>query len=765
MKRVILIFSFLNLAIWTYGQQPMVKGRLFGPDSLSIPGVAVVMQTIDSVYLNAGVSNADGYFSIESSIRPYRLLIQHIAYKPLTIESSKDDVGAIRLEESVNELKGITVKATRPIMKVDKGKLAYDLGAISEGKLIDNAFDLVKELPSISSESGGISIIGNMGGTDILISGKKSNMSTDQTIEYLRTLPTSQVETIEVVYNPPASWHVKGSAINIVLKKENKYALQGQVQGRYTNQYANSYMAGGSLFLSLPNLSFDLIYNFNDNRNKYRNIQKSLHTLDSETYDIQTNMLTRGHHQYHNIYGSLKYDFTNKSNLDLSYVGRFAPDNDSRSTNLGNYFPDACSEENKDDNLHDISLTYTSKFGLKTGAEYTRFRNNGLQMMQYLEGTQITTDVRAYDMRQQINRANAFADMNHSLPKGWQLSYGAKYDYTHNKNTQIYDDRKNEGAGNYTNSSEMKEHVTNAYVGLGKSFLSGKLNVNASVTGEWYKINEYKKNVVLPNVSLSYMLSPKHSFQMGYRTFRVYPSYWARQEYTTYEDDYNVAEGNPELRPAKYSFINLMYILRSKYMFQVSYYKVDDFFTQQDYQSSQALQKIRKTVNLDFCSLFQLMAVIPVKIGEIWSVNLIGNLVNERYKADQWFDLSYDRNKWAGFFSANNSVTLLKKPMVTFNASIAYKTPYIQGIWDMDAIWNVNAGIKWEIIKNKAVLNFQCTDIFNTGYPMIKTRYANQHLDMDYTAYQRSFMVSFSYSFKGYKEKRTRQVDTSRYGM
>lgn len=144
----------------------------------------------------------------------------------------------------------VTVKATRPIVKAEEGKLSYDLNALKENKIIDNAFELVKELPGISARDNSLAIIGEMGGTDILIGGRKTNMPADQMMEYLRSLPSGQVEKIEVVYNPPASWHVKGSAINIILKKENKYSLQGQLQGRYTSQYANSYQAGSSLFFS-----------------------------------------------------------------------------------------------------------------------------------------------------------------------------------------------------------------------------------------------------------------------------------------------------------------------------------------------------------------------------------------------------------------------------------------------------------------------------------------------------------------------------------
>lgn len=764
MRKSMLLVILLHLVAYSYAQQSLVKGQILGSDSLSIPGVAVIMQTMDSVYINAGVSDMDGYFRIESSVRPYRLLIQHIAYKPLSIESSDNNVGTVFLEEMVNELAGIIVKAERPIMKVDNGKLSYDLKSITQNKIIDNAFDLVKELPSIISDGSSISIIGAMGGTDILISEKKSNMSFEQLLEYLRTLPADQVERIEIVYNPPPAWHVTGSAINVVLKKENKYNLQGQMQGRYTNQSANSYMLGGSLFLSSPNVSFDLIYNYNDARSKSRNLQYAIHTLDDQIYHIQTDLLDKNQENYHNLYTSLKYDFADKSNLDISYVGKFSPKDDKDATSINNYFSDANTQAKNNSYLHDISLTYTTSFGLKTGAEYTRFRSDGLQNMQYIR-KEMAVDAFVYDIGQRINRANIFADMTHTLPQDWKLSYGAKYAYTDNTNTQMYEDKENNGKDSYDQSSVTKEHIANVYVGLNKSFFNGKLNGNASLTGELYKINAYKKNTLLPYASLTYTPTTKHSVQLAYRMLYLYPSYWQRQEYAIQSDEYTIEIGNPMLRPSRYSIVNLLYVLNSKYMFQTSYYRINDYAIAQSYQSPDKLQLINKTVNTDFTSSLAFTLMVPVRFGEVLSTNLTASLSNDRFKSNDWFDLSYDRNKWAGLIVLNNTLTLLKAPLITLNVNASYKTPTIQGIWDLDEMWGIGAGVKWEIIKGKAILNFQCNDIFESSYPMIKARYEKQYLDMDYRYFRRNFMVSFSYSFKGYKEKRAKSVDTSRYGL
>lgn len=764
MKKFCIFLILLSTVITSYAQQNEVVGRILDTDSLSVPGVAVIMQTLDSTYVNGGMSDADGYFRIESRQRPYRLLIQHIAYKPFMLESDKNNVGTIVLEEEVNELAGITVRATRPIMKIDNGRLDYDLKAIIENKLIDNAFDLLKELPSISSSGNSIDIIGTVGSTDILLSGRKSNMSLDQMIAYLRSLPSDRIEKIEVVYNPPASWHIKGSAINIILKEENKYSLQGQIQGNYANQYRNSYGGGGSLFLSSPKMSLDVIYSFHDERTKEKSIQQTLHTLGSEAYDIHSDMLSKDRRQYHNLYSSLKYHFADDNILDLSYIGEYAPKDIDNTSSKSNYFSDSYSAQKGNDYLHDISLTYTAPFGLKTGAEYTRFKNDGFQSLQYIRESN-AIDALDYDMSQRIHRANFFADMGHDLPKGWSMTYGIKYDYTQNTNNQKYDDIEHNGAGSYNQSSETKEHITNIYFGLTKSFFENKLRASATLEGEFYKINDYKENSLLPRISLSYQINPKHYLSLAYNSFYVYPSYWDKQEYTIYENEYDVSTGNPNLLPQKFSFLNFMYILRNKYIFQILYQRVNDLIIDQSYQSQEELLNISQSINVDLHSNLLFIAVIPVTIAKIWNLNISGNIFRMQYKTDDWFGLSYNRHKWVGRISVNNTVVLLQKPMITLNVNGVYRSKTIQGVWDFGHVWGIDAGIKWEIIKDKAILNFQCEDMFNSIYPMIRSRYATQHLDLDSRFYQRCFTVSFSYKFKGYKERDTKSVNTSRFGI
>ena len=68
MKKLLTTLVSLCIVLAASAQQDVVSGRIMGSDSLSVPGVAVVMQTLDSTYINAEVSDADGYFRIRSSV-------------------------------------------------------------------------------------------------------------------------------------------------------------------------------------------------------------------------------------------------------------------------------------------------------------------------------------------------------------------------------------------------------------------------------------------------------------------------------------------------------------------------------------------------------------------------------------------------------------------------------------------------------------------------------------------------------------------------
>ena len=122
----------------TCGQ--IVRGRVVDQERQPVVGVAVVMLDTDSTYLAAAASDADGRFAIASEVRPYRLLFQHLAYEMQTLMSEHDEAGEVVLHEYTNALDAVVVEGEKPIVRVEEGRLAYDLEAVSKGKAVNNAY-------------------------------------------------------------------------------------------------------------------------------------------------------------------------------------------------------------------------------------------------------------------------------------------------------------------------------------------------------------------------------------------------------------------------------------------------------------------------------------------------------------------------------------------------------------------------------------------------------------------------------------------------
>ena len=78
--------------------------------------------------------------AIASEVRPYRLLFQHLAYEMQTLMSEHDEAGEVVLHEYTNALDAVVVEGEKPIVRVEEGRLAYDLEAVSKGKAVNNAY-------------------------------------------------------------------------------------------------------------------------------------------------------------------------------------------------------------------------------------------------------------------------------------------------------------------------------------------------------------------------------------------------------------------------------------------------------------------------------------------------------------------------------------------------------------------------------------------------------------------------------------------------
>ena len=756
-KIKVLTFFFLSFVCsqtTVYGQ--MISGKIIDAEQLPIDGATIILQAMDSTYIAASISNTDGIFVFNSQQEEYRLIIQHILYETKQMAGKGNDVGTIQLQPQDYALDEIIIKAERPFVKVKNGLLGYNLAVLTQNQLVNNAYEALTKIPGVQEDRGILTLAG-AGKLTVILNGKPTTMDAGQLETILRNTPVSRIEKAEVMYSAPPEYHVRGAAINMVLKHSNDYSFQGEISANYKNQYFNDGGMNGNFRLSTPKMAFDVMYGANNVKKMEYIDLDSKHTQKGELHNIIQNEQLRSKYWKHDLRAAFEYNFNNKNNINIAYTGSYTPDQYNNSRTSGNY---QTSNVDKyiDNQMRNITLQYHSGFGLDIGGDYTYYTSNNAQRLyaDYQDGSQSSFSMVG---GQKIDRYSIYADQKQSLSKGWNLGYGISYRFAKDLDFQTYD----KATGNIQTQntySNLREQTTSFYVSLSKNYTTGT-SLSVSATGEYYTIGNYHKWAVYPQASLTYFKTPKHVFQLSLSTDKTYPSYWDMQSSVSYLNGYTELWGTPNLKPMTNYNLNGSYIFLNKYILSLFFTHTSDYFTQAAYQSTDRLALIYKNTNWNYMQLWGANIIVPFKAGN-WldsRFSLVGMQMHQR--CDDFFDIPFNRRKWV--FSGTLDNTFKVNKNLSFELIGNVQTPVIQGTFDIESIFNLTAGLKWNFANDKLSLSARCNDIFDTGMPATKVRFKGQHLDMNSGFYSRSFTLHFSYCFGGYKKKEIKGIDTSRF--
>lgn len=754
MKIGIVILSLLCIGS-VHAQQ--ISGIITDQKEQPVAGAAVVMQTADSTYLSAAVSNADGTFTLHSRPETYRLIVHHLLYHTKEITAAGADTVVIRLALKDNALDEVVVKAERPFIKVENGRLGYNLSLLAQNKTVNNAYEALTKIPGVQQRQGALTLTG-AGKLTVMLNGKPTTMDAGQLETLLRNTPVNRVEKAEVMYSAPPEYHVRGAVVNVVLKRPNDYSFQGEVSADYIARYFNGGGVTGNFRFSTPKMAFDAMYGAADTKNMEYMDLYSRHTLQGRVYEIEQNEQLRSKFWNHNFRTSFEYNLNDKNSIAIAYTGNFSPDQFNNSRTRGNYQTGNI-DKRIDTRMHNLALQYHSGFGLEIGGDYTHYTsdNNQLFDAEFQEGGRSRFTIRG---GQRIERYSVYADQQHRLPKKWSLGYGASYRFAKDRDFQTYGEVTGNMQTQDTNS-KLEEQTAGFYVSLSKNYESGT-SLSVSATGEYYTIGDYHKWSVYPQASLTYLKTPKHMFQLSLSTDKTYPGYWDMQSSVSYLNGYTELWGTPGLRPMTTYNLNGSYILRQKYIFSLFFTHSSDYFIQTAYQSTDRLALIYKNTNWNYMQLWGANVILPFKAGKWLESRLTLTGMRMRQRCDDFFDIPFDRKKWVFGASSDNTFTATENLAFELNANL--QTPALQGTFDIGTFFDLTAGVKWTFAKDKMSLSARCSDLFNTAMPKLKVRFKGQYLDMNTPFYSRTVTLHFSYRFGGYKKKEIRNVDTSRFG-
>jgi len=785
MKRIIYFSGLLLVLFQSITKAQEIRGTVIDNDNLPIEGVAIVMQTIDSVYVDAIMSDSLGVFVLKQRAElPCRLLFQHLLYEPIAKEISSGEVGNIKLSSREYELGEVVVKGERPVVRVEGGTLSYDIPQLIKDKTATTAFEAIKELPGITGTNDEIGLIG-AGSLHIILNGQLTTMSLPQLIQLLKSMPASRVRKAEVMYNAPAKYNVKGALINVVLDTpaDQGNNFQGEAGTFYDQKH---YAVGGvhtNLLYSTPSFTLDFLVNGKAGRQYYGEDMTARHTLDNQLTEIgQTG---RSQSKGKEITGrlGLDYTFTNKDKLSATYYftgDRTKADRNSQTwfTPQGQPTSESESHSNSRDHstLHNVRLQYDGQQGLTAGGDYTRYNNPSDLYFNDKSDTGAKIDM-LNKTEQTVSRYSVFANQTHTLGN-WNLNYGVQGGLAQSDNhvEYLYDT----GNGYIPDQESLednkqKDYTAGLFAETSTSFGS-RFSASAALKVEYFRSDYTKKGIksnlwnqwaLFPTVSLSYTFSPYHVLQINVNSDKTYPTYMNLTPQRYPLNSYSEVVGNPELKPYRSYDMQLVYILRQKYMFMAFCNYDPDYFTQVPYQSDSELKNVFRFENFDYGIKTGLAAIIPFRISSFLNSRFTIQGVRMQEKSDDFHGMSFNRKGYFGVFMLNNTFNISSKPNIKLTVDGHYVTPgAIQGIYDLGYQYVVSAGVKWTFAKERAELTLNAHDIFRSSYPhTIEINEGNQWSRLKKVNDLQSVRISFTYKFGGFKAKNHDKVDTSRFGQ
>lgn len=194
-------------------------------DSLSGTAIAYVnvalLNSKDSSFAKATTTDESGRFVLANlPSGKYIFRATFVGYQahfqPVVIKNSHVSLGEIRMQPKALALKGVSVKADRPIYSVEGEKTVYN---VSEDPSIQTGTtaDALQNAPGVEVDIEGNVTLRGISSVEIWINDKPSKLTAENLKTYLEILPANALDRIETITNPSAKYATEAEAvINIV---------------------------------------------------------------------------------------------------------------------------------------------------------------------------------------------------------------------------------------------------------------------------------------------------------------------------------------------------------------------------------------------------------------------------------------------------------------------------------------------------------------------------------------------------------------------
>ena len=797
MKKLQFVLSFLFLitSFLSFAQErpTSIKVKITGKVVEKVSKQALEYATVTFIdpknpkVIAGGITNPKGEFDINIIPGRYDIKIEFISFKPILIKDRNlmeiTNLGQIALEEDASQLNEVVVRAEKSSVEIKLDKKVYNVGQdmMVKGGTVSEVLDNV---PSVSVDTEGNVSLRGSDNIRILIDGRPSYAV--NIAEALKQLPADAIDKVEVITNPSARYDAEGGSglINIILKKGKNQGLNGTFIASTGVPETYGLSANVNYKTEKFNYFTTLGYNHRTNQgggktnSQYFNDDGSTKNFLDE--DRETERTRDGFN------GRAGIEWTVAPNTFWTNAINYQKDN-GNNTDLINF-------NNYDAVRNFTASTYRLGKG-KTGGENVEYTSNLIKNFND-KGHKLTVDgsiSRNSDNSQSIitgsnnfnntlnnqvqKQAQLQADYVLPIGKGSQFEAGYKGSFGNLNNEYYVLDNLGIRIDNLSNTLEYKENINALYTQYGFkknkfSYLFGlrwedtNIEVNLLDTKDF---NTKKYNNFFPSAFVSYEISDQSNLTTSYSKRLSRPRGRFMNPAVNYASNVNIFQGNPDLDPSLTNKFDFGYIKRwDKITFNTSAYFEDtkDVFSFVRSPTGDEVNGVpvikSQPINLGKEQKFGFEFTLNYSPFKKWRLNSNFNFYNVKTTGENSYtdtkgdiivqNLDNQANTW--FARISSKLTLPYKVDWQLNATYNGEQKTAQGK-SLDQ-FGMNTALSKDVLKDKATIAFNISDIFNTRIMRSYTYLENQTSYGEMQFRKRQFNLSFTYRFnkpKGEREK------------
>ncbi|MBL0012330.1 MAG: TonB-dependent receptor [Flavobacterium sp.] len=699
------------------------------------------------------ITEADGTFSFSNlKENAYKIQIDHPAFK-----SYQSDEINLNLDNPIktlplivlspldnNTLNEVVVKKKKPFVenKIDRTVVNVDAFITTAG---GDAMDVLEKSPGITVDQNGTITFKGKTGVQVFVDDKPTYLSGSELEAYLKSLPASTLDKIELMTNPPAKYDAAGSAgvINIVSKKSKAKGFNGSAtsrvsvgkrthtrQGLNLNYLNNKVRVFGNIGYAYQNPINDLFifrrFKNADQTTKslfYQNsfIESKVHTTnakigidyyvsDKTTFGIGLTGILKNNNQRTDV----KSDLTNAiSVLDSAIIARNSEKETFKNGGINVNFRH---ELDTIGQKITVDLDYL-KYDTETKQVFNNFiyqPDNSLSSQDELRGT-LPATIAIYSFKS-----------DYMLPLKNQGLFEAGYKASFSKTDNIADYR------DLIDGSEVSNYDTSNHFKYDEIIHACYLNFNTNYKRFTFQTGLRLENTTSKGNQLGNIEKPASQFERSYTN--IFPTVYVQYKLDSIGNNQLVVnygkrinrpyfqDLNPFVSPLdKFTFYSGNPYLNPSFSdnYELSYRWKEYFSTTLSYGSS--IDEINETIeirdeiyysrpgNIGKSQFYSINVNAEIPFKKWWSANVYSEFTNMQYQSKLYTeDLDSSGTFW--YFSMNNSFKL--KHDWSAELSGTYQTDVVSSQFVLLSRSNVNVGIQKKILKGKGSLKLAANDIF-----------------------------------------------------